>query len=162
MLAIEIIPPTRNLRLFYDHYHHWLGTVHFLVSNPQLSGNMLPPYLFGMWGTNFTVGQTVHVAPLSSVTFRLCLVTCLLSGSYISRLQHRDVLVTQSQYLLHQSKCGGVGDSRGGVGHGTHHCHPPCQRCSRARREILLVGGTRLSQVHVHVYQTCVSWEGAC
>ncbi len=57
-------------------------------------------------------------------------------------------------YLLHQGQSTGVGDGRGRIRHRTHHGHSSCQSSCRARGEILLMCGTRLPKVNMHVDQT--------
>lgn len=56
-------------------------------------------------------------------------------------------------HLLCQSERGGIGDSRAGVGHGTHHSDTPSQGSCCARCKVLLVGATRLTEVDVDIDQ---------
>lgn len=64
-----------------------------------------------------------------------------------------------SAYLLCQGQGAGVGDGGGSIGHRTHHGHASCQSSCRPRGEVLLVCGTGLPQVNMHVDQP---WGSLC
>lgn len=66
-------------------------------------------------------------------------------------LNERDFSSKTSAYLLKLRQGGGVSDGGGRVGHGAHQGHPSSQSCCCTRGEVLLMCGTRLPQVHVHV-----------
>lgn len=57
-------------------------------------------------------------------------------------------------YLLKQGQSAVVSDGGGGIGHRTHHGHSSCQSSRRTGGEVLLVCGSRLPEVNMHIDQT--------
>lgn len=56
-----------------------------------------------------------------------------------------------NMYLLYQSERALIYDGRVSVGHGTHHGDPSCQGSCCARGKVLLVGGSRFTQVDMDI-----------